>query len=68
MDFKDDVYLYKYLVLGNFGYCNVFKSLRYISDEILVDYSTISKKLKENQDGCFCVSKHDNQTYFIRKI
>ena len=50
------------------GYCNVFQSLRLISQEILVDYTTISKKLKENENGCFCVSKNDKETYFIKKI
>ena len=43
MNFKEEVYLYKYLVLSSNGYCNVFQSLRLIAQEILVDYSTISK-------------------------
>ena len=50
------------------GYCNVFQSLRLISQEIYVDYTTISKKLKEKDDGCFCISKKDKETYFIKKI
>jgi len=70
MNFKEEVYLYKYLVLSSNGYCNVFQSLRLIAQEILVDYSTISKKLKdgEEDEGCFCISKIDKETYFIRKI
>ena len=68
MKFEEEVYLYKYLVLSPDGYCNIFKSLRLISEEILIDYSTISKKLKENETGCFCVSKNDKQTYFVKKI
>lgn len=68
MKFEEEVLLYKYLVLGPQSYCNVFKSLRLISQEIMVDYSTISKKLKENSDGCYCVSKSDKETYFIKRI
>lgn len=68
MKFEEEVYLYKYIVMNPNGYCNVFQSLRLISQEILVDYTTISKKLKENENGCFCVSKNDKETYFIKKI
>tara|TARA_B100000035_G_C20956632_1_gene534513 strand:+ start:716 stop:922 length:207 start_codon:yes stop_codon:yes gene_type:complete len=68
MKFEEEVYLYKYLVMSPNGYCNVFQSLRLISQEIYVDYTTISKKLKEKDDGCFCISKKDKETYFIKKI
>ena len=49
MKFEEEVYLYKYLVMSPSGYCNVFQSLRLISQEIFVDYTTISKKLKEKE-------------------
>ena len=45
-NFKGLIKNYKYLVLGNDSTCNCYRSLRDISTEIVVDYTTISKKLK----------------------
>ncbi len=68
-EFVDLISNYKYLVLGNDTTCNVYKSLRDMSNEINVDYSTISKKLKENEGNwCFCTSKQSKCNYYIKKI
>lgn len=67
MTFENEVLCYKYLVLGENGYCNVFKSLRLISNEISIDYSTISKKLKL-ANTCFCICKETKEKYYINKL
>lgn len=56
----------KYLVL-NENITKVYSSLRNMADEIKVDFSTISKKLKENKE-CFCISKETKINYFIKKL
>ena len=54
-EFADLIQHYKLFVLGNDNTCNCYRSLRDISNEIVVDYSTISKKLKENGGNwCLC--------------
>lgn len=68
-EFTDLIKHYKYLVLGNDNTCNCYRSLRDISNEIVVDYSTISKKLKENGGNwCLCTSKESKFNYYIKKI
>ena len=68
-DFSKLISGYKYLVLGNDNTCNVFKSLRDISNDISVDYTTISKKLKENNNEyCYCVSKETKGIFFVKKF
>lgn len=68
-NFKGLIKNYKYLVLGNDSTCNCYRSLRDISTEIVVDYTTISKKLKENGGGwCLCTSKESKSHFYIKKI
>jgi len=68
-NFKELITHYKYLVLGNDNTCNCYRSLRDISTEIIVDYSTISKKLKENGgEWCLCTSKESKSHFYIKKI
>ena len=45
----------------------LYKSLREIQNEILVDASTISKKLK-SYNSCFCISKSSGYVFFIKKF
>tara|TARA_B100000886_G_C20060286_1_gene341438 strand:+ start:107 stop:328 length:222 start_codon:yes stop_codon:yes gene_type:complete len=69
--FQKNVELYNYIVLGSDSTCNAYKSLRNIADDINVDYSTISKKLKNSLDKLKCfVSPKGNQEnfYYIIKI
>ena len=68
-DFKILVESYNYLVLGSDTSCNVYSSLRNISNEICVDYSTISKKLSNNSNYCIVSPKKSpNLYYYIKKI
>ena len=57
----------KYLVIND-NIPKLYSSLRNISCEIKIDYSTISKKLKENNNQCFCISKETKKFYFIKKL
>ena len=66
-DFVKSVECYYYFVLGSDSSCNVYKSLREIQDDINVDYSTISKKLKED-NTCFVTPKGSETHYFIKKF
>ena len=45
----------------------LYKSLREIQNEILVDASTISKKLK-SFNSCFCISKRSGYVFFIKNL
>jgi len=64
-DFVNLIHNYKYLVIGNDNTCNMYKSLRDISNVINVDYSTISKNLN---DSGICTSKETKIHYYIKKI
>lgn len=66
-DFVKSVECYYYIVLGSDSSCNVYKSLREIQDDISVDYSTISKKLKDN-NRCFVTPKASETHYYIKKF
>ena len=66
-NFVKSVECYYYFVLGSDSSCNVYKSLREIQDDINVDYSTISKKLKED-NTCFVTPKGSETHYFIKKF
>ena len=68
-DFQKSVEMYNYVVLGSDSTCNAYSSLRNISNEINVDYSTISKKLKQNNLNCFVSPKGNTEIhYYIIKI
>tara|TARA_B000000475_G_C16000879_1_gene448879 strand:- start:1418 stop:1672 length:255 start_codon:yes stop_codon:yes gene_type:complete len=63
------VKVYKYLVIKADTSIGLYKSLRRIQKDILVDASTISKKLKENGgDHCICTSKPMNYVFYIKKL
>ncbi len=57
----------KYIVLFPDTKIKGYMSLRNISQEIFIDYSTISKKLSET-NPCTCSSNFNNNTYLIHKI
>ena len=59
----------KYLVIKADKSVEAYSSLRQIQRDILVDASTISKKMKENGgDYCICVSKPMNYVFYIKKL
>ena len=59
----------KYLVVKADKSVEVYSSLRRIQKDILVDASTISKKMKENGgDYCICTSKPMNYVFYIKKL
>ena len=68
-EFREEILLFHYLVISNEGFCNIYKSLRSITDDINVDFSTISKKMKENNGNfCFCKSKTTKTNFYIKKL
>jgi len=64
--FQKSVECYNYIVLCSDSSCNVYKSLRAISQDINVDYSTISKKMKSslNNNSCFVNPKGVSDTFY----
>lgn len=60
---------YKYLVIKSDRSVELYQSLRRIQKDILVDASTISKKIKESGgDHCICVSKPMNYVFYIKRL
>ncbi len=57
----------KYLVVFPDKKTQIYRSLRDISEDICVDYSTISKKLK-NESGDVFISKGTDFIFWIQKI
>lgn len=68
-DMERYVKSYKYLVIKADRSVELYQSLRRIQKDILVDSSTISKRMKENGgDHCICVSKPMNYVFYIKKL
>lgn len=65
--FESYMKVLNYLVIYPDKEVRFYKSLRNISDEIYVDHTTISKKLK-NEDTCYVISKLNNFMYYIKKM
>lgn len=63
----DFVRTLKYLVVFPDKKTQIYRSLRDISEDICVDYSTISKKLK-NETGDVFISKGTDFIFWIQKI
>ena len=57
----------KYMVIFPNKQVDLFNSLRKISDEICIDFSTISKRLNE-KNPCICKSKGTNYIFLIHKL
>jgi hypothetical protein len=67
---KEYINKHKYLVVLSNGQTEIpslFKSLREIGNNISIDYSTLSKKLK-NQNACFCTCKETGEIFYIKKL
>jgi len=56
----------KYLVIGPDKKIEGYSCLRDITNDICIDYSTISKRLSES-NPCICVSKITNYVFLIIK-
>lgn len=68
-DFQNYIDERPYLVMAPDYSVTLYKSTREISREILVDYSTISKKIKDSLlNDCYCRSKTTGFIYYIRKL
>jgi len=65
-EFEKQVEEYNYFVFNSDNTCNIYKSLRAISNDIEVDYSTISKKIKkgDNTTSCVVTPKNTPNTYY----
>jgi hypothetical protein len=57
----------KYLVVFPDKTTTFYKSLRKIAEDISVDYSTISRRLNE-ENPCICISKISGFIFSIRKL
>jgi hypothetical protein len=57
----------KYLTIFPDKTIKHYPSLRKIAEDICVDYTTISKKLAEN-NPCLCQSQNEGYIFFIRKL
>jgi len=66
-EFENKIGLHKYFVICEDDTMFIYKSLRDISKNTDINYSTISKKLK-NKNNCFCKSKKNKLKYFINRI
>ena len=68
-DFQQYIDERPYLVMAPDFSVILYRSTREISREILVDYSTISKKIKDSLlNDCYCRSKTTGFIYYIRKL
>ncbi len=64
---EDYINKYNYLVVKPDYSVELYRSLRKIADDISLDPSTISKKLKE-ENGCLCSSKPEGYVFYIKKL
>jgi hypothetical protein len=68
ISFSEMLQKYKYLVINKHENCKMYASLRDISRDIGVDFTTISKKLKTNPEYCICQAKITKESYCIRRL
>ena len=57
----------KYIVIGPDKKIDTYECLRDITEDICIDYSTISKHLSES-NPCICISKITNYVFLIMRI
>ena len=57
----------KYIVIGPDKKIDTYNCLRDITQDICIDYSTISKRLIDS-NPCICVSKITNYVFLIIKL
>ena len=68
-EFQTQIKTLRYIALSNDGICNTYSSLRTMATSIQVDFSTISKKIKSNDNSyCYCTSKETHTIYYIKRI
>jgi len=65
--FTDYIKKIKYVVISENKTCELFTSLRQISKKTDINFSTISKNLKD-EGKCFCTSKITKKQYYIYKL
>ena len=65
--FADYIKKIKYVVVSENKTCELFTSLRQISKKTDINFSTISKNLKD-EGKCFCTSKITKKQYYIYKL
>jgi hypothetical protein len=65
--FADYIKKIKYVVISENKTCELFTSLRQISKKTDINFSTISKNLKD-EGKCFCTSKITKKQYYIYKL
>ena len=66
-DLKKYVEEYKYLTINHEGEYTIHTSLRKMASSLSSDYSTISKKLKENGQY-YCINKETQKPVYIKKL
>tara|TARA_B100000795_G_scaffold269436_1_gene258794 strand:- start:4942 stop:5175 length:234 start_codon:yes stop_codon:yes gene_type:complete len=66
-DFEEHIRTLNYLVIYPDKSTKFYKSLRKITEDICVDYTTISKKLKDD-DSCYVTSRVDDYMYYVKKM
>ena len=57
----------KYLVINERSKASIFTSLRSMSCYTNINYSTLSKKLKNKLD-CICTSSKTKEPFYIKKL
>jgi hypothetical protein len=57
----------KYLVVYPDKGIKIYKNLREIENDIMISYSSISKKLK-NENSCICETKGTKFIFYIKKL
>ena len=57
----------KYLTIFPDKTIKYYTALRKIADDICIDYTTISKRLGEN-NPCICQSRNEGYIFLIRKL
>jgi len=59
----------KYLVIYPDQSIKLYSNLRDIENDILISYSSISKKINENENNyCICEAKGTKYIFYIKKL
>ena len=66
-DFNEYLKTLNYLVVYPDKTTKFYKSLRSISEDIYVDYTTISKRLKD-ESSCMVICRLNNFMFYIKKM
>ena len=66
-EMEEYIKILKYLVVFPDKQTKFYKSLRDIAEDISIDYTTISRKLGE-ENPTICVSKLNNFVFLVRRM